>query len=192
MANQRKNLARIHDFIVEQYITWLKDLNPKELTSHSERLSNAINTFTTCNPIGLFLSCLLFTCSFHLLCQFITISVKGAPPAFMASWDIAATISTLFTLQDISNASAIYDEKDETPVLQMIAAARSKDYDAIAMPLTTEMWKKRWSDMCLLPLGSDPDMEIAAEQKAEAWRSRPYFMNDEVTLTRLGEFITLG
>ena len=106
----------------------------------------------------------------------------------MASWDIAATISALLTLEDIQGAPAKFPVKEhETPLLSLIAEAQSKGYEAIAMPLTTEKWKQRWSDMCLLPTGSDRDMEIVAEKKAEVWRSRPGFMRDEVTLTRLGE-----
>ncbi|GLB40203.1 putative class I-like SAM-binding methyltransferase superfamily protein [Lyophyllum shimeji] len=106
----------------------------------------------------------------------------------MASWSSSATIANLLTLEDISNASASDDRAAYgTPVLKLLAEARSKGYDATALPLTTEKWKTRWADMCLLPSGSDREMEIAAEQKAEEWRSRPCFLKDEVTITRLDE-----
>ncbi|RDB25973.1 Protein arginine N-methyltransferase 5 [Hypsizygus marmoreus] len=105
----------------------------------------------------------------------------------MASWNASAAISTFLTLEHISSASEIQDDQYETPLLQVVAEARAKGYDAISIPLTTEKWKKRWSDMCLLPTGSDRDMEIAAEQRAEAWRSKPCFLKDEVTITRLDE-----
>jgi protein arginine N-methyltransferase 5 len=54
------------------------------------------------------------------------------------------------------------------------------------MPLTTDKWKTRWSEMCLLPIErSDQDKESAAKA-AEAWRLNPAFQRDEVTMTRIG------
>jgi protein arginine N-methyltransferase 5 len=106
----------------------------------------------------------------------------------MSSWDGSATISTFLTLEELSSAPGKNDKKHETPVLEQAAEARDKGYDAICLPLTTEKWKKRWSDMCLLPTGSDRDTQILAEQQAEAWRSKPCFLQDEVTITRLGEW----
>lgn len=41
--------------------------------------------------------------------------------------------------------------------------------------------------MCLLPTGDTPD-KSALEMKAEAWRAKPGFEREEVTITRLGEF----
>lgn len=106
----------------------------------------------------------------------------------MAPWDIAATISTLFFLKDISDTAASGITNDqETPILGLIAEARSNGYDAVALPLATGSWKERWSEMCLLPPGSNREMETAVEEKAEAWRSRPCFLQDEVTITRLSE-----
>jgi len=98
--------------------------------------------------------------------------------------DGSATISTFLALEEILDSPT---DSDKTPVLGIIADARGKGYDAICIPLTTEKWRKRWSDMCLLPTGSDKDMQIAVELQAEAWRSRPCFLKDEVTITRLGE-----
>ncbi|KAG5638898.1 hypothetical protein H0H81_008958 [Sphagnurus paluster] len=106
----------------------------------------------------------------------------------MTSWSGSATISTFLTLDDISKARKNHDpSKHKTPVLKLLAEARAKGYEAVSLPLTTEKWRTRWEEMCLLPSGSDRDSEINAEQKAEVWRSRPAFLNDEVTITRLDE-----
>ncbi|KAG6844122.1 hypothetical protein H0H87_009609 [Tephrocybe sp. NHM501043] len=110
----------------------------------------------------------------------------------MASWNSSALISTHLTLDDISLASSSsyfpeFDGQVVTPILKLITEARSKGYDALALPLTTEKWKMRWEDMCLLPPGVDREIEISKEQKAEVWRSRPGFLEGEVTLTRLDE-----
>lgn len=110
----------------------------------------------------------------------------------MASWDGSAAISTFLTLKDIAGASSTHpnEQTHETPVLKLGADARSKRYDAICMPLTTDEWKRRWTEMCLLPTGSERETEVRAEQMAERWRSRPCFLKDEVTLTRLGGCLT--
>lgn len=103
------------------------------------------------------------------------------------SWDIAASISTLLTIEDISKAAKEPPTPDApTPVLALSAQARSKGYDSVCLPLTTEKWKKRWTEMCLLPSGVDADADMAAEQRAEAWRAKPGFLLDEVTITQLG------
>ncbi|KAG6861031.1 hypothetical protein C0995_004734 [Termitomyces sp. Mi166 len=106
----------------------------------------------------------------------------------MSPWPTSsATISTLLTLSDITTANASFDPDSseyESPVLQLLSEARSKGYDSISLPLTTDKWKARWAEMCLL---NDRESEIKAEQKAERWRSRPGFLVDEVTLTRLDE-----
>lgn len=80
-------------------------------------------------------------------------------------------------------------EIGETPVLRASVDARGKGYDGIAIPLTNEKWKERWCGMCLLPTGDAPDKQTA-ETKAEAWRAKPGFLREEVTITRLGEFQT--
>lgn len=100
---------------------------------------------------------------------------------------MSATISTFITLDDISRKSTtITSSNDTTAVLKLIAEALAKNYDTVCLPITTANWKNRWTDMCLLPTGSDRDKDMAAEQRAEAWRSKPCFMRDEVTITRLG------
>ena len=106
----------------------------------------------------------------------------------MSSWDGSATISTFLTLGELSDAAKLDDKKYETSVLAQLAEARDKGYDALCLPLTTEKWKNRWSDMCLLPTGSDKDAQNLAELQAEAWRSKPCFLQDEVTVTRLGKW----
>ncbi|KAF8896284.1 PRMT5 arginine-N-methyltransferase-domain-containing protein [Infundibulicybe gibba] len=103
----------------------------------------------------------------------------------MASWDPSAAISTYLTLEDISNAPR--DSKYATPVLKLTADAQDKGYDIVCLPITTDKWKQRWTDMCVLPPGSDGERHGEAEQRAEAWRSRPGFMRDEVTITRVDE-----
>jgi protein arginine N-methyltransferase 5 len=105
----------------------------------------------------------------------------------MSSWDGSATISTFLTLEELSDLSKNTDNGYQTPVLGRLKEAHDIGYDAICIPLTTEKWKKRWSDMCLLPIGSERDVQISAEQQAEAWRSKPCFLQDEVTITRLGK-----
>lgn len=107
----------------------------------------------------------------------------------MASWDTSATISTFLTHDDIQKAAANLDQEHQTPVLKLVAEARSKGYDVICIPLTTENWKKRWEGMCLVPSEADRDAAVCAGQRAEAeaWRSGPGFLQDEVTITRLGE-----
>ncbi|KAG6827203.1 hypothetical protein H0H92_012808 [Tricholoma furcatifolium] len=106
----------------------------------------------------------------------------------MTAWNASASISTFLTLDDISNASHTHDPSEyDTPVLQLLAEARSKGCDTIFLPLTTNEWKTRWESMCLLPPGSESEVQVHAEQKAEVWRSRPGFLKDEVTLTRLDE-----
>ncbi|TFK40311.1 shk1 kinase-binding protein 1 [Crucibulum laeve] len=102
----------------------------------------------------------------------------------MATWDPATALSTFLTLDDISRASQEVNPNYETPILKLVAEARSKGYDVLCLPLTTEKWKQRWSDMCLE--NPDRDKEAAAKA-AEAWRARPGFVRDEVTLTRLNE-----
>ncbi|KAJ7637720.1 PRMT5 arginine-N-methyltransferase-domain-containing protein [Mycena polygramma] len=104
------------------------------------------------------------------------------------SWESSAYISTLLTLADISKAAQEPPKPDAaTPVLALSAQARSKGYDLVCLPLTTDKWKKRWTEMCLLPTGTDLDADMAAEKRAEAWRAKPYFLLDEVTITQLEE-----
>ncbi|KAF8992848.1 PRMT5-domain-containing protein [Cyathus striatus] len=102
----------------------------------------------------------------------------------MTTWTPAATLATFLTLEDIVEASRTDDKEYETPVLKLVVDARAKGYDVVCLPLTTDKWKTRWSDMCLED--SEKDKEAAAKA-AEAWRSNPAFRDDEVTITRLDE-----
>lgn len=112
----------------------------------------------------------------------------------MPVWDSAATLSTCLTLQDIAEASQSHNlnssnAEKSTPVLKLIESEKAKGYGKLCLPLTTEKWKERWSQMCLLPMeSSGQDKEIAAKA-AEAWRLNPAFTRDEVTITRLGVYI---
>ncbi|KAJ6505960.1 PRMT5-domain-containing protein [Mycena vulgaris] len=104
------------------------------------------------------------------------------------SWDSTASISTLLTHADISKAANEPPTPDApTPVLALSTQARAKGYDLVCLPLTTDKWKKRWTEMCLLPTGTDLDADMAAERLAEAWRAKPAFLLDEVTVTQLDE-----
>jgi protein arginine N-methyltransferase 5 len=99
----------------------------------------------------------------------------------MDSWN---SIVPFVTLRDIQNAPVAKDAS-QTPVLNVLAAARSMGYDGLCLPLTTDNWKTRWEETCLQPVGST-ERDLVAERVAEEWRSKPVFMPDEVTMTRLG------
>lgn len=109
----------------------------------------------------------------------------------MASWDRYSSLSTFITLEEFTQFLASKDNTGhESPVLNLVDKTRSKGYDLICLPLTTEKWKTRWRDMCILSSGSDKDRDVLAEERAEAWRAGPVFKRDEVTMTRLGEYST--
>jgi protein arginine N-methyltransferase 5 len=112
----------------------------------------------------------------------------------MPVWDEAATLSTCLTLQDISKASQFHNSnlsnaEKITPVLRFIENEKAKGYGKLCLPLTTEEWKERWSQMCLLPTESSEQDKETAARAAEAWRLNPVFTRDEVTITRLGVYI---
>lgn len=110
----------------------------------------------------------------------------------MSFWDRFSTLSTFITLEELTELSAQEDTTYESPVLQIAAEKQSNGYDLICLPLTTEKWKKRWRDMCILPSESDRDRDVDAETRAEAWRAGPAFLRDEVTMTRLGKLIDIA
>src|SRR5262245_29524354 len=99
----------------------------------------------------------------------------------MDSWNSAAIVPFV-TLNDIQHAK---DSSSQTPVLHLSAEARSMGYQGLCLPLTTESWKVRWEETCLLPIGST-ERDLAAERLAEEWRSKPVFNQGEVTMSRLG------
>jgi protein arginine N-methyltransferase 5 len=102
------------------------------------------------------------------------------------SWDRFSSLSTHIALEELAQTSTQGNASYETTVLRLVAEARSKGYDLICLPLTTEKWKSRWRDMCILPSEADRNRDVVAEERAEAWRASPAFMRDEVTMTRLG------
>ena len=113
----------------------------------------------------------------------------------MPDWDEAATLSTCLTLQDISKASQFHNlnspnSEKLTPILRSIENEKAKGYSKLCLPLTTEKWKERWSQMCLLPTESSEQDKESAARAAEVWRLNPVFTRDEVTITRLGGYRT--
>ena len=93
--------------------------------------------------------------------------------------------SSHYALEDIVELSRRDDLGDETPVLRATSDARSVGYDTVCVPLTNEKWKARWRELCILNPEESPD-KLSIEQRAEAWRSKPAFFRDEVTISRLG------
>ena len=98
-----------------------------------------------------------------------------------------ATVATFLTAEDIADATLSHDTQFDTPVLQVISEAHAKGYETLSIPLTTEKWRKRWSDMCLLSVDATDEAKEEADRRAEGWRSRPVFLKEEVTISRLGE-----
>ncbi|KAF8656778.1 hypothetical protein AX16_002330 [Volvariella volvacea WC 439] len=111
----------------------------------------------------------------------------------MTSWDTSVFISIFLTHEDIQKAmqiSVAAARNEDTPVLRLVQDARSQGYDTVCVPLTTEDWKKRWSEMCLLPSNAsegDKERNPSIEKQTEVWRSKPSYMRNEVTITRLGQ-----
>jgi protein arginine N-methyltransferase 5 len=106
--------------------------------------------------------------------------MNGIPPRW-------ATLATVLTTEDVADAIGAPDSNSETPVLRLAAEARAKGYDTLSLPITTEKWRKRWAEMCLVGVDATDTEEQAATRAAEAWRLRPGFLKDEVTISRLGE-----
>ena len=83
----------------------------------------------------------------------------------------------------------VSDLSGRPPALKAKAEARADGYDTVCIPLTTEKWRERWRQMCLLPdetkEGGTDKAEL--EKQAEQWRAQPVFTKDEVTITRVGE-----
>lgn len=95
------------------------------------------------------------------------------------------TFTKHISLADLTEVASRIDPAAETPIVRATAEARLKEFETICCPLTTEKWKTRWQEMCLLPADDIEDKE-PLERRAEEWRSKPAFMRDEVTVTRLG------
>jgi hypothetical protein len=81
------------------------------------------------------------------------------------SFDLPATsmpaiIAPYYTLEDIDRAAVLSSgEGGETAVLRLLAQATTRDYASVCLPLTTDAWRARWHDMCVLSsvpgLGTD-------------------------------------
>jgi type II protein arginine methyltransferase len=102
----------------------------------------------------------------------------------------AVTIATSLSLDDIARAPTT-DKKGHphSPVLKLKADARSKGYQTVVLPLTTNKWRERWTETCLLPEGQLESIDAMADHRAEVWRSQPAFLPGEVTMTGLGEWL---
>lgn len=106
----------------------------------------------------------------------------------MSRW---STLATSLTAEDVAEAILSHDPQYDTPILQVVAEAGAKGYETVSLPLTTEKWKQRWSDMCLTSADATESEKEAASKNAEAWRGTPGFLKDEVTISRLGQFTPL-
>lgn len=123
----------------------------------------------------------------------------------MTHWDSTAKLCTFLTLDDILKATKAKPAgvvpptkpNQKSPLLKLLHASRDKGYNTVCLPLTTEKWKERWERMCLVPEDqnseegdeADKAAEREKEREAELWRRTPGFKAEEVTITRLGEFV---
>ncbi|KAI0787942.1 PRMT5-domain-containing protein [Fomes fomentarius] len=92
-----------------------------------------------------------------------------------------------YTLDDLAQLARRDDLGDDTPVLRATNDARTAGYETICVPLSNDKWKARWRELCLLNPHEPQDKLAEIEQRAEAWRSKPAFFRDEVTISRLDE-----
>src|SRR5258706_10424252 len=76
--------------------------------------------------------------------------------------------------------------EDPTAVLQLTQEATRDSYDAIAVPLTNETWRKRWREMCLTD-EHRTNLPPEVQRRAEYWRELcGPFIKSELNITRLG------
>jgi len=76
--------------------------------------------------------------------------------------------------------------EDTTAVVQLTREATQDSYDAIAVPLTNEMWRKRWREMCLTD-EHRTNLPLEAQRRAEYWREHcGPFVKSELNITHLG------
>ena len=76
--------------------------------------------------------------------------------------------------------------EDATAVLQLTQEATRDSYDAIAVPLTNETWRKRWREMCLTD-EYRTNLPPEIQRRAEYWRELcGPFIKSELNITRLG------
>lgn len=79
-----------------------------------------------------------------------------------------------------------------SPVQRAVQNAHDLQYDLVCVPLTTEAWKTRWQDMCVVPTvnGAAPmngSRDLKLEERAEQWRAGTGFRRNEVTMARPGK-----
>jgi protein arginine N-methyltransferase 5 len=105
------------------------------------------------------------------------------------SWNTGATIATYITLEDLNKAASTLDvQYHATPVLKLVSEARAKGYNMLCLPITTDKWKQRWTEMCIQSSElEEHERDLVVERRTEEWRARPAFLKDEVTMTRLGQ-----
>lgn len=103
--------------------------------------------------------------------------------------------------------------EDTTPVAYLANDALRNDYDAVCVPLTNDLWRERWEQLCLRSVdddGADDEPPFGhssaggqggaatrewiererkrreIEKEAELWRSHGGFKRTELNITRLG------
>jgi protein arginine N-methyltransferase 5 len=107
-----------------------------------------------------------------------------------------AVIAPFYTLDDIDRAATLpSDDGGETPVLRLLAQATARNYDSVCLPLTTEAWRRRWHDMCVLSsvpsLGTEGGGPDAAGRMDGGARAEERDMDQEPDTT-LGEAASRG
>lgn len=76
--------------------------------------------------------------------------------------------------------------EDTVAVLQLTQEATRDSYNAIAAPLTNEIWRKRWREMCLTD-EHRTSLPPEVQRRAEYWRELcGPFVKSELNITRLG------
>jgi hypothetical protein len=84
----------------------------------------------------------------------------------------------------------------QTPLEVSIESARQDDYAGVAVAITNDQWKQRWTSLCL----TTPELEVLdgadketrnkileKQRGAELWRASDTFGADEVIVSKLGE-----
>ncbi len=98
----------------------------------------------------------------------------------MTLWENPVPVAAYLSSSDIEDRSPRGSQ-----ACPLIGDARSRTYDAVCIPLTTEKWMERWRGMCVISSGPNERAE-GSELRAETWRANPVFELGEVTMARLG------
>lgn len=109
-------------------------------------------------------------------------------------------VPILLRLSDVPKASSGGKGKSKnavprSPLEDTITEAHDNNYYGVCVDITNDLWKKRWSSLCLTtPEGDDSATakrsveEIQNKQRvAELWRVSDAFHKDEVNITKLGK-----